>query len=187
MLPQVLGIGTLWGRNGIIRDPIFGSTIQPGNNPRYVGASGKAEFAKLSGTTDDIPVEDGSFQRLTPEQILARAGLGSIDGHWRETVFVNELMTPAINSGVSNPLSAMSIRSLEDLGYVVDVTQANSYSIPSRSLSKGATSRPTTSRYLHSDIFISPGLGQPFEVAMENARKRRVLTAQSKANTDGPE
>jgi hypothetical protein len=39
-------------------------------------------------------------------------------------------MTGFINSG-KNPLSIMSIRSLEDLGYKVDTTVADPYTLPS--------------------------------------------------------
>ncbi|HAC04699.1 MAG TPA: hypothetical protein DC060_21560 [Gemmatimonadetes bacterium] len=39
-----------------------------------------------------------------------------------------ELMTPLFDSGVDNPLSAISLRSLADLGYRIDLSQADSYS-----------------------------------------------------------
>ena len=41
-----------------------------------------------------------------------------------------ELMTPFIERGVIKPLSAITIRSMEDLGYGVDVSQADSYFLP---------------------------------------------------------
>ena len=40
----------------------------------------------------------------------------------------NELMTPFYNSGTTNPLSAISLESLVDLGHGVDVSQADSFS-----------------------------------------------------------
>ena len=52
---------------------------------------------------------------------------GSADSHWRESVLVDELMTPQLNSG-SNPLSAVTVQSLADLGYQVDVLGADPYS-----------------------------------------------------------
>ena len=42
-------------------------------------------------------------------------------------MLVDELMTPALNLGL-NPLSAISIQSLADLGYRVDVGPADPYS-----------------------------------------------------------
>lgn len=43
--------------------------------------------------------------------------------------FGNELMTGYI-SGSNNPLSRLSVRSLTDLGYIVNVNNAESYSRP---------------------------------------------------------
>ena len=56
------------------------------------------------------------------------ASQGSADSHWRESVLGAELMTPSLNSGRLNPLSAITIESLADLGYKVDITQAEPYS-----------------------------------------------------------
>jgi hypothetical protein len=36
-------------------------------------------------------------------------------------------MTPTLNAGRTNPLSAITIESLADLGYPVDITQAEPY------------------------------------------------------------
>jgi hypothetical protein len=61
---------------------------------------------------------------------------GSLDSHWRESVFGAELMSPAIDLGF-NPLSVVTVESLEDLGYVVDPSGADPYSLaaPLRALS----------------------------------------------------
>ncbi|MXX54339.1 MAG: hypothetical protein F4106_08740 [Gemmatimonadetes bacterium] len=53
------------------------------------------------------------------------------DGHWRESVMGNELMTPATQLGESAPLSAITIQTLADLGYRVNVGLADSYSLSS--------------------------------------------------------
>ena len=58
------------------------------------------------------------------------AGPGSQDSHWREAVFGAELMSPFVNNGVQNPLSRITIQSLADLGYGVDVSQGEPYSLP---------------------------------------------------------
>ena len=57
-------------------------------------------------------------------------GSGSADGHWRESVFDNELMSPYLSSGQTEPLSAITVQSLADMGYVVDVSQADSFTLP---------------------------------------------------------
>jgi hypothetical protein len=44
-------------------------------------------------------------------------------------------MTGYLDEGVSNPLSIMTIKSLIDLGYTVDVSKAQDYTIPSSTFS----------------------------------------------------
>ena len=45
-------------------------------------------------------------------------------------MFGAELMSPFVNNGVQNPLSRITIQSLADLGYGVDVSQGEPYSLP---------------------------------------------------------
>ena len=55
-------------------------------------------------------------------------GPGTRDGHWRESVHNSELMTGWIEGGGSvNPLSAITIASFADMGYVVDMSAADPY------------------------------------------------------------
>jgi hypothetical protein len=63
----------------------------------------------------------------------SQGGDGTINSHWRETTFNNELMTGFLNTG-TNPLSKMSIKSLEDLDYTVDVSAADPFTIPGGSI-----------------------------------------------------
>ena len=58
-----------------------------------------------------------------------RRGPGTRCGHWREAVFDNELMTGFLNPD-ANPFSRMTIASLGDLGYTVDVSRGEPYSLP---------------------------------------------------------
>ena len=60
-----------------------------------------------------------------------RGGEGTRDGHWRESVFRTELMTGWIGSG-TNPMSTMTIASLRDLGYAVNMAAADAYTLPAR-------------------------------------------------------
>jgi hypothetical protein len=53
---------------------------------------------------------------------------GIRDNHWRESTFVTELMTGFIGTDL-NPMSTVTIESLRDLGYEVDITQADRYSL----------------------------------------------------------
>lgn len=56
-------------------------------------------------------------------------GPGTADSHWRETIFRNELMSGFI-SGTGNPISRMTVGSLADLGYQVDLDAAEPYQLP---------------------------------------------------------
>jgi hypothetical protein len=108
---HVLGFGTLWQTFGLLK----GARTQ---DPTFEGPGAKAEFATLVGEGQPVPVPVANF-----------GGPGTQDSHWRETVFVNELMSPFI-SGNDNPLSRMTAASLGDLGYQVDLDAAEPYALP---------------------------------------------------------
>src|SRR5207237_578070 len=70
--------------------------------------------ARLGGavrTAEGAPVED-------------TGGLGTAGSHWRERVFLGELMTGWIGPA-PNPLSIVTVQSLADLGYTVTETGAD--------------------------------------------------------------
>ncbi len=112
---HILGIGTIWSREDLLRNPSVGN---PGSDTHFVGPLAIAAFDDAGGTGytggAKVPVDN-------------TGQVGSADAHWRESVLGNELMTSALNSG-PNPLSAISIQSLADLGYRVDVGPADPYS-----------------------------------------------------------
>jgi len=116
---HVLGIGTIWSQKGVLSGA--GTS-----NPTFTGAAAKAEFGKLKGTGPAaVPVEN-------------TGGAGTRDSHWRESVFRNELMTGFVGAA-NNPLSRMTVGSLQDLGYVVDFKAAEAYSLPNLlALAEGA-------------------------------------------------
>lgn len=83
---------------------------------------------------------------------LANEGsAGTFGGHWREANFDTELMTGFIDSGVDMPLSRVTVASLADIGYTVDLSTADPFALPmpQRAIwtaSADATlSRPTSS------------------------------------------
>lgn len=116
---HVLGIGTIWSTRGLL-------TGAGGSNPIFTGAQATAQYNALFGTNAaGVPVEN-------------TGGSGTRDAHWRESTFGNELMTGWLNNGV-NPMSRITIASLADLGYQVDITKADSYS-PGGSLMAGGGS-----------------------------------------------
>jgi len=107
---HVLGIGTIWSTKGLLA----GATT---NNPTFTGTNAKKEYGTLKGTGPAaVPVEN-------------TGGPGTANSHWRETVFRNELMTGFV-AGPPNPMSRLTVASLKDLGYVVDMTKAEAYALP---------------------------------------------------------
>ncbi len=107
---HVLGVGTIWDDKNLL-DGIGDS------NPMFLGATAMAEYGRLKGSGPAaVPVENSG-------------GPGTRDSHWRESIFFNELMSGFI-SGQNNPLSRLTVGSLQDLGYVVDLNAAESYALP---------------------------------------------------------
>jgi hypothetical protein len=108
---HVLGIGTVWQQKGLLNRP--GSS-----NPTFKGGGAIAEYRTLRGDwrRRQVPVEN-------------TGGPGTRDGHWRETVFRNELMSGFI-AAANNPLSRMTVASLGDLGYEVDLDAGEPYELP---------------------------------------------------------
>ncbi len=112
---HVLGIGTLWEDFGLLADPSLGTPA--GVDPHFTGAGAIAGFNTAGGNDytggEKVPVED-------------EGGIGTADSHWRESVLGLELMTGFISAN-SNPLSAITVRSLDDIGYTVDVGGADPF------------------------------------------------------------
>jgi hypothetical protein len=107
---HVIGIGTRWGSS------LVGAG---GADPIFTGPAATAEFLGSGGSLypgSPVPVENSG-------------GAGTRDGHWRESVFDNELMTGWLDM-TDNPLSTITIGALEDIGYEVDVNRADGFSIP---------------------------------------------------------
>lgn len=105
-IAHTVGFGTLW-------EPFLqgAGTV----TPTFSGAGAVGEWQDLGGS-GNVPVEGA-------------AGPGTNNAHWRESVFGSELMTGFLNQG-SNPLSRVSVASLADLGYEVDLEAADSFALP---------------------------------------------------------
>ncbi|MGX5653409.1 leishmanolysin-related zinc metalloendopeptidase [Geodermatophilus nigrescens] len=107
---HVLGIGTIWDLKGLLQGA--GTA-----DPTFTGAGAQEEFgALLGGGPQPVPVEN-------------TGGPGTRDGHWRESVFRDELMTGFVGAA-GNPLSRLTVASFGDLGYQVDVDAAEVYELP---------------------------------------------------------
>ncbi|HYC30711.1 MAG TPA: leishmanolysin-related zinc metalloendopeptidase [Gemmatimonadales bacterium] len=111
---HVLGFGTMWKTLGLLAD----ASIPGGADPHFTGPLAVAAFNGAGGagyTGGKVPVED-------------TGGQGTADSHWRESVFDTELMTGFIGPGV-NPMSAITLQSLADMGYSVNLSAADSYTL----------------------------------------------------------
>lgn len=113
---HVLGFGTIWTDPGInlLADP----SLPPANgaDPHFIGVQAIAAFQAADGQSDTpVPVENAG-------------GVGTADSHWRESVFGNELMTGFLDGGI-NPLSRVSVASMADLGYTVNLDGADAFSL----------------------------------------------------------
>jgi hypothetical protein len=95
---HVIGAGTLWEPKGLVIDDITG--------PQYIGEKAVEAYNDIFGVNESsIALEN-------------TGGPGTYGSHWNEDVFGNELMTGYLNSG-DNPMSYMTVASLEDIGYEV--------------------------------------------------------------------
>lgn len=109
---HVLGLGTIWQKKHLLKS---GNLL----NPSFTGPLATAEYNNIFGVNKSgVPVEG------------ITAGPGTAFGHWRESIFDNELMTGYLNQGESNPLSRITVASMADLGYQVDISKADVYSSP---------------------------------------------------------
>jgi hypothetical protein len=111
---HVLGVGTLWSNFGLLVNP--SPVGGPPLDTYFSGSGGIAGFNSIGGSTytggQKVPVENSGPS-------------GTVNVHWRESVLANELMTGYIDS--DSPLSLLTVRSLGDLGYLVNTANADPF------------------------------------------------------------
>ncbi len=110
---HVLGIGTNWSA-ALLPNPAP-LNPDPAGDPVFVGVNAQWAFQNLGTGYGGaiVPVENCCSE-------------GTRNAHWRETVLKRELMTGFTTGGGGlNPLSPLTVASLLDLGYVVDVSQSD--------------------------------------------------------------
>ena len=143
------GLGP-WEDLNLLKNPSLdenGDPIVPAPDTHFSGANAIAAFNAAGGssyTGAKVPVEN------------SYGGAGNRDSHWRKSVFDNELMTPTI--GGVNLLSAITIQSLADIGYRVDVKRADAYTLPSTS-SSSTSARGAEGRPINCTIITPPDAG----------------------------
>lgn len=113
---HVLGVGTIWSSKGLLQ--LISPTTGTGLDTHFSGTLAIAAFNAVGGSTytggNKVPVENN------------QGGAGTRNSHWRESVLQNELMTGFLNAG-SNPLSQLTIASMQDLGYAVNMIAADPF------------------------------------------------------------
>jgi hypothetical protein len=111
---HVIGIGSLW----YTRDMLFGAGT---SNPRFIGPLAAVQCISLGGLADcadgRVPVEN-------------TGGSGTAEVHWRESIFDREVMTGFAEATADMPFSTITIASLEDLGYLVNLLSADPFQVP---------------------------------------------------------
>ena len=118
---HVLGFGTIWDDHGLIVNPSVPSN--PTADTHFTGPVSIAAFDAAGGDGytggAKVPVHSGAERGIS-------------DGHWRQSVFGDELMTPFISRDGS-VFSAITIDSFADLGHSVNLDEAEDYRLPGSS------------------------------------------------------
>ena len=143
---HVLGIGTNWGSLGLLQGG-------GGADPIYTGTQGLAGWATLglSYAGPPVPVENTGTA-------------GTRDSHWRETILNAELMTGFVEAaGVFMPITRLTIGSLADMGWTVDLTKADPFT-PSAQ----ARAAPAGERIPINEILVTP----TWEVGVDGVTRR---------------
>lgn len=88
-----------------------------GADPYWPGTEAVTQYDLNGGnSTNKVPVAN-------------TGGMGTADAHWRESHMGRELMTGFINIGSVNPLSAITVGAMKDMGYAVDLSKADAYTV----------------------------------------------------------
>ena len=129
---HVLGVGTIWSSKGLLQ--LISPNTGTGLDTHFSGTLAIAAFNAVGGATytggNKVPVEN------------SQGGAGTRNSHWRESVLQNELMTGFLNAG-SNPLSQLTIASVQDLGYAVNVVAADPFFVLTSLRAEGDTEPET--------------------------------------------
>ncbi|MDE2796248.1 MAG: pre-peptidase C-terminal domain-containing protein [Gemmatimonadota bacterium] len=115
-MAHVFGFGTLWDVHDRLRNPSVPD--KPSEDTHFEGPLTIAAFDLAGGAAYSgrkVPVENSGLQ-------------GSADGHWRQSVFENELMTPFLVPG-GHPMSAITLESLYEIGYEINLGEAESFGL----------------------------------------------------------
>ena len=131
------GIGTIWDHLGFLQNPSNGDIHF--NGPLAIVAFNDAGGWDYAGAK--VPVERDA-------------------SHWRFSVLTGELMGGGQTPSGTEPLSAITIQALANLGYTVDVTQADPYTLPDAAAKASAK---IAAPHTHVQSHLLWGIGQEQE------------------------
>ena len=137
-IAHILGIGLGPGWHSSIVNP---SDTLPGADTHFPGSRAVSAFNAAGGggyAGGKVPVENGGD-----------------DGHWRESVMGSENMTPRNTLGEADPLSAVTLQALADLGYSVNAALAEAYALPSPDIA-GEVAEEREVIDLRNDVYRGP-------------------------------
>ena len=126
---HALGFGASAAWDGLVRNSAQayersnpGSTTLP--DAHFAGAAAVSAFNEIASSYahGKVPVENDTGTHSE----------SALDNHWRESLLGTELMSTVLSSS-SEQLSKITIAALADLGYEVDYTLAEPYTLPAGS------------------------------------------------------
>lgn len=159
-MAHVMGFGIIWDTLGLLEDPVDPDDPTGDEDTHFTGDEALAAFDSIGG--DD-------YDEGEPVPVQNLGGRGVVNGHWRESVFETELMTPYLDGGVANPLSIVTIASFQDVGYEeVDLDLADDFELPE-------SSPDPTPRAFHPVRLGADILRIPLAVADRDGRVLRYL------------
>lgn len=148
-IAHVLGFGTgKW--DDMLRNP---ATDERGADAHFPGPLAVRAFDAAGGRTytgGKVPVQN-------------TGGPGTMDSHWRRSVLAGEIMGPNPSGG---RLSRITLQALADLGYEVDLSKADLYSLPPRGQAeaRGEERSVTTDKVLRVPVVVVDSDGNVIRV-----------------------
>lgn len=109
---HAFGFGTLWREHKLL-------TGSPSTQLTFTGSRGRTAFLESGGS---------AFAGV-PVPVETHGGPGTAGNHWPASSFGDELMIAGRTASRPMPLSIVTIASLEDLGYTVDRSAADAFTV----------------------------------------------------------
>lgn len=132
------------------------------------------DFPDLIDTTNNIYTGTNALNAWRNDVgcTMGNLPIESDGGHWQEACLVDELMTPTVTSGQDEILSTVTLGAMQDLGYTIDTTLAEPYTICNVAASCSTfcpeRAAATCTRRLGSTLATKPKLSEQGEAEILN-------------------